>query len=143
MKPAEGERSPGCLLSPELPASLDQQASNHKCTVGQDTLVDTYAEGFPQLTRGPPILAGTNTHTRTLSWTATHLLFLQPPPYQSDQSSHACLTEPRFSFSRRRPVFLFLLPAHPCYLSGRGVRTLLSEPLPLCCVEFGLPFTGH
>ena len=78
-----------------------------------------------------------HTHTQTLSWTATHLPFLKPLPYQSDQSSHACLTEPRLAFSWRRPVFLFLLYARLCYLRGHGVRTLSSLPLPLCCVEFG------
>lgn len=65
-EPAESETDPGCLLSPELPASPHLQASDRKYMARRDTLTDTYAEGLAQLTGGPPNLAGTNTHSCSL-----------------------------------------------------------------------------
>lgn len=91
VKPAEGETSPGCLLSLELLASPDQQASKHKRTAGQDTLVDTYAEGITQLTRGPPNLAGSHTHSDSLL--DCHTLAVSQAPTVSIGSIQPCLSD--------------------------------------------------
>ena len=108
-------------MSLELPASLDQQAS-----APQNPHWEGSQKGSPQLIRGPPDLAGTDTHTPTVSWKATHSLFLQPPPYQSDQSVHACPIEPPFSFSRIRPVFL-LCSLHIFVIYWSADRLLLTS----------------
>ena len=91
VKPAEGETSPGCLLSLELLASPDQQASKHKRTAGQDTLVDTYAERLTQLTRGPPNLAGSHTHSDSLL--DCHTLAVSLAPTVSIGSIQPCLSD--------------------------------------------------
>lgn len=57
-------RLPAVTGAPGFHRTSRPQAT--KRTAGQDTLMDTYTDGLTQLTRGPPNLAATNTHSPSL-----------------------------------------------------------------------------
>lgn len=126
---ARERRAPAACCHRSSRLLFNLQASDHRlhCRTGHSRA--TYVTGLPRPIQGTaPKSSQAPTRARPL------FNCLQPPPYQLDQSSHACLTEPRFSLVGDA------LPSR-CFASMHipviWVDVETCWPLPLCCVEVG------